>query len=93
MLPKCLIATPATGIQFTLTPNPTQGDCLLEITGDMTTYANCHVTVADAQGREVLRQQVVSPKTVVATDRLAAGVYMVTLITPMGTASQRLVVK
>ena len=87
------IVTAATGIQFTLTPNPTQGDCMMEITGDMATYANCHATVTDAQGREVMRLQILSNNTAIATDRLAAGVYMVTLSTPMGTASQRLVVK
>ncbi len=87
------IVTAATGIQFTLTPNPTQGDCMMEITGDMATYANCHATVTDAQGREVMRLQILSNNTAIATDRLATGVYMVTLSTPMGTASQRLVVK
>ena len=81
------------GIRFTLTPNPTQGNCLLEIMDALPSYADCQVTVADAQGREVIHARLASQKTVIATDRLTAGVYMVSISTPKGTASQRLVVK
>ena len=88
------IDTPTTeGTGFTLTPNPAQGSCLLEMEKELATYEGCRVTVADAQGREVLHCRVMSQTTVLATDRLASSVYMVTLTTPRGTASQRLVVK
>ena len=78
---------------FTLTPNPTQGSCLLETAEDLAADGNCWVTVADAQGREVLRLQVVSQKTIIAFDHFAAGVYMVTLSTSKGSMVKKLVVK
>lgn len=88
------IGTPGSdGLCFALTPNPTQGNCLLVMENDIASYSGCRVTVTDAQGREVLHCRVVSQTTPLATDRLAAGVYLVTLTTPKGTASQRLVVK
>lgn len=88
------IAASRTGdIGFTLTPNPTQGRCLLEMAEGATPWDNCWATMTDAQGREVMRMQVVSQKTVIATDNLASGVYLVTLSTPKGSVSQRLLVK
>jgi len=88
------IVLPGTdGLSFALTPNPTQGSCLLEVSDGLAAYSDCWVTVTDAQGREMLRQQVLSRMTTLATDRLATGVYMVTHSTPRGSASQRLVVK
>ena len=88
------IVLPGTdGLSIALTPNPTQGSCLLEVSDGLAAYSDCWVTVTDAQGREMLRQQVLSRMTTLATDRLATGVYMVTLSTPRGSASQRLVVK
>lgn len=88
------IAASGTGdIGFTLTPNPTQGRCLLEMAEGATPRDNCWATMTDAQGREVMRKQVVSQKTVIATDNLASGMYLVTLSTPKGSVSQRLLVK
>ena len=86
------ITRPGT-IRFTLTPNPTQGNCLLEITDLTPLPAGCRLSVVDAQGREVLHLTIMSRTTAINTAALPAGIYMVTLSTPRGTSTQRLVVQ
>ena len=80
---------------FTLTPNPTTGDCLLETRGGLPSHANCRVSVTDAQGREVLRRELKAGMRTLTLDvsNLPAGTYFVTLTTKEGTSTRKLVVE
>ena len=80
---------------FTLTPNPTTGDCLLETRGGLPSHANCRVSVTDAQGREVLRRELKAGMRTLTLDvsNLPAGTYFVTLTTKEGTSTRKLVME
>ena len=54
----------------------------------------CVVTLRDEQGRELLRQRMEEGTSLtLSTQGLAAGLYFVTLETPQGTSTQKLVVE
>ena len=88
------IATPAETPAFTLSPNPTTG----EVTVVFPPLGEGGIlTVADATGREV-RRQTLLPTTEDTRLRLdlkglPAGAYFVTLITPQGSHTEKLVVE
>ena len=75
---------------FTLTPNPTTGTVRVEM-GDLEGELALH----DAAGHEVLRMTVEKGQKSVELDlaALPKGTYLVTLATPTGTGTQRLVLQ
>lgn len=78
------------GISFTLTPNPAKTTvtlCMQSCTGPAT------ATLINAQGLEVRRLRVSSAETQIPLADLPAGVYLLTLTTPQGSSTQRLVVE
>lgn len=80
------------GAAFRLLPNPASGSVRCVMNG--TTFAGGVLTMADASGREVLREEL-PPQTACHTLTLAAypnGVYFVTLTTAKGTSTQKLVI-
>ena len=87
------IAAPETATAFTLNPNPTNGEVtvVLPVLGE-----GAMLTVADATGREV-RRQTLPPATEASRLRLdlkglPAGAYFVTLVTPQGSHTEKLVI-
>ena len=77
---------------FTLTPNPTTGSVRCIIGEEP--FAGGVLTMVDASGREVLRKEL-PPETTSHTISLAEypkGVYFVTLDTPQGSETQKLVI-
>ena len=92
--------TPSEGIRqaaaevptFTLSPNPTQDK--VTVTLGQAAAPPCMVTLRDEQGRELLRQRMEEGTSLtLSTLGLAAGLYFVTLETPQGTSTQKLVVE
>ena len=78
---------------FTLTPNPTTGNVCCIIGGGA--FAGGVLTMADATGRQVLRKEL-PPETTSHTISLTEypkGVYFVTIDTPQGSETQKLVIK
>ena len=87
------IAAPEATIAFTLSPNPTSGEVtvVLPPLGE-----GAVLTVTDATGREV-RRQTLPPTTEASRLRLdlkglPAGAYFVTLVTPQGSHTEKLVI-
>ena len=78
---------------FTLTPNPTTGSVRC-IRGEGT-FVGGELTMADATGRELLRQEVSAMQADVEIDlsHLPAGTYFVTLATADGSCTKKLVIK
>ena len=87
---------------FTLSPNPTQDK--VTVTLGQAAVPPCVVTLRDEQGRELLRQRVDTypgstshpsqeGTLTLSTQGLAAGLYFVTLESPQGTSTQKLVVE
>lgn len=100
---------PTTGIglptadapSFTLSPNPVRGRDGTGATphGQVTVTLSrdaappCVVTLRDEQGRTLQRHTMEGRTLTLATGRLAAGLYLVTLDTPQGSSTQKLVVE
>ena len=80
---------------FTLTPNPTDGRVVVEVKSEKLKdkSGEATITVCDATGREVLTRKASEPTTLLDLSGFATGVYLVTLTTPAGTGTQRLVVR
>ena len=79
---------------FTLSPNPTHGVFELRIKdfdSPRYNYRNAAVVVLDEAGHEVLRNKVTGP--VMQLNGLPAGAYFVTLVTPQGSHTEKLLVK
>ena len=85
---------------FTLSPNPTQDK--VTVTLGQAAVPPCVVTLRDEQGRELLRQRVDTypgstshpsqeGTLTLSTQGLAAGLYFVTLESPQGTSTQKLI--
>lgn len=74
---------------FTLSPNPAQDVVVV----GCRQYAAAKVSFYDMSGHEVIHAAMSSESTRVDISSLPAGVYYVTLTTPQGTSSQRLVVR
>ena len=86
---------------FTLSPNPARGRDGTGATphGQVTVTLSrdvappCVVTLRDEQGRTLQRHTMEGRTLALATGRLAAGLYLVTLDTPQGSSTQKLVVE
>lgn len=87
------IAPIAAGPAFSLVPNPaTQGRVPTVAVDPSLLAAAPLLTLRDLAGRELLRTTLRQPVTPLPAD-LAAGTYLVTLATPQGTTTHRLVVE
>ena len=76
---------------FSLSPNPTRDE--VTVTVDGVEGLTCWLTLRDEAGRELLHQQGEGGTLTLTTRGLAMGVYFVTIDTPMGTGTQKLVVE
>lgn len=76
-------------VQFSISPNPASKYVVIEC-GQ---YASANVSFYDVSGHEVLSAQLTSPATKVNVASLPAGMYYVTLTSPQGVGSRKLVVK
>jgi hypothetical protein len=76
------------GVEFRMRPNPTRGRVEVEC-GE----PGAEIAVRDVSGREVLRCKATSERTELETERLASGVYFVTVTTERGTGTRKLVIE
>lgn len=74
---------------MTLRPNPATDEVTVDAKGVSEVVT---VTVTDMSGVEVLRREGVRLPLTVGTASLAAGTYVVRVVTPLGTAVQKLAV-
>ena len=89
---------PDSTVTFSLNPNPTMGEVTVEVKGERWKVrgGEMTVTVCDASGREV-RRQTLLPTTEDTRLRLdlkglPAGAYFVTVVTPQGSHTEKLVI-
>ena len=75
---------------FTLTPNPTDGQVSVEVSGGRGTGV---IALCDATGREVLKQKASAPTTLLDLSTLPAGTYFVTVTIGGQSGTRKLVVK
>ena len=75
---------------FTLTPNPTDGKVIVEVSGGRGTGV---IALCDATGREVLKQKASVPTTLLDLSKLPAGTYFVTVTIGGQSGTRKLVVK
>lgn len=75
---------------FTLAPNPADGAVTVTVEG--AGLAAATITVTDLAGKQMLHQAVAGPQFTIPDAQLAPGIYFVTLATPQGTSTQKLVV-
>ena len=76
---------------FTLSPNPARERVTVAVGSAVA--APCVVVLRDEQGRELLRQRLEGREVTLSTRGLPAGVYLVTLESPQGSSTQKLVVE
>ena len=76
---------------FSLSPNPTRDEVSVTVKG--MAGATCRLTLRDEAGRELLHRQMEGGTLTLSTRGLATGVYFVTIDTPQGTGTQKLVVE
>ena len=80
------------GPQFVLTPNPAKDKVAVTLLSSITP-SDCTLTLADASGREILRFAHPDTRLQIDLATLPAGLYLVTLTTPKGSSTQKLVVE
>ena len=81
------------GISMRLLPNPASGSVLCVVDGE--SFAGGVLTVTDAAGRELVRHELAPLTASLRLDlsALPAGTYFVTLATPHGTSTQKLILE
>lgn len=79
------------GIQFTATPNPTDGLISLRIAGELTTGST--ITVLDLSGRELIRRVIIEQTNAPRIDltQLPSGTYLIKLTSGKEVSLQRVV--
>ena len=90
--PVCIPSVTANA-PFTLTPNPAHDYVVLDLKDGVSDPKHCTLTVSDASGREVLSLNIAAPHTRINTRTLPKGMYFVTLTTPKGSSTQKLIVE
>lgn len=80
------------GPQFVITPNPAKDKVVVTLLPP-TNPSDCTLTLADAGGREMLRFARPEAQLQIDLTPLPAGLYLVTLTTPQGSSTQKLVVE
>ena len=86
-----IVPTEGRGAMFALSPNPAKERVTVTVGQDA--EPPCTVVLRDEQGRELLRRRMEGRTLTLSTRGLAAGVYLVTLESPRGSSTQRLVVE
>ena len=91
--PSGIVAAEASGTAFTLIPNPARGMVTATLAASAT--KGTVLKVLDMAGHEVLSQPVASGAENVTLDlsALSAGSYFVTLATPQGSSTQKLILE
>lgn len=77
---------------FALTPNPAGETVTVSLSPLVANPAECRITLHDAAGHELTTLVPEQRQFTLATDKLPAGIYLVTLHSPQGTHTLRLVI-
>lgn len=85
------IEQPEDGTPFSLSPNPTRDE--VTVTADVMAGTVCRLTLRDETGRELLRRKMEGSTLTISTRGLAAGLYFVTLDTPQGSCTKKMIVE
>lgn len=85
------MVSPRGSISFELNPNPARE--VVTVTLGDGVMLPCEVVLRDEQGRDQNRQQMEGRELTLSTRGLAAGLYLVTVESPRGSHTQKLVVE
>lgn len=80
----------AAAMLFSLSPNPAQEE--VTVTVDGVAGSGCWLTLHDETGRELLRHWITDRTLTISIQGLAAGLYFVTIDTPQGSETQKLII-
>ena len=90
-----LVDTSSTGVsvitndKFIISPNPASSSITISNEG----IENAKIVISTVTGIDVLSTKTVSDKTTIDVSSLSAGIYIVSIVTPQGTQSQKLIIK
>jgi hypothetical protein len=79
--------------RFLLYPNPATSSVEVQLTQGVSYRDDCQLAVLDAVGHELVRNRVSGGRCHIDTHKLPSGVYFVTLTTPAGTTTQKLIIQ
>ena len=79
--------------RFLLYPNPATSSVEVQLTQGVSDRDDCQLAVLDAVGHELVRNRVSGGRCHIDTHKLPSGVYFVTLTTPAGTTTQKLIIQ
>lgn len=74
---------------FEISPNPASSSITISNEG----IENAKIVISTVTGIDVLSTKTVSDKTTIDVSSLSAGIYIVSIVTPQGTQSQKLIIK
>ena len=89
--PEGIVPVERGEVAFVLSPNPAKERVTVAVGEDV--GMPCMVVLRDEQGRELLRQRMEGRELTLSTRGLAAGVCLVTVESPRGSSTQKLVVE
>ena len=89
--PEGIVPVERGEVAFALSPNPAKERVTVAIGEDV--VMPCTVVLRDEQGRELLRQRMEGRELTLSTRGLATGVCLVTVESPRGSSTQKLVVE
>ena len=79
--------------RFSLTPNPARGSVVVTVPDPRDVGGGSTLTLSDASGRRLLTLPVTDPQLTLSLASYPAGPYFLTLTTPQGSSTQKLVVE
>ena len=79
--------------RFSLTPNPARGSVVVTVPDPRDVGGGSTLTLSDASGRRLLTLPVTDPQLTLSLAPYPAGPYFLTLTTPQGSSTQKLVVE
>lgn len=77
--------------EFKMYPNPTNGDITIEIPAELL-VDQLHYEIRDLSGRLILRDKITSSSSVIQTDGIASGTYIVTITDGVQKSSQKIAI-
>ena len=80
-------------LRFSLTPNPARGSVVVTVPDPRDVGGGSTLTLSDASGRRLLTLPVTDPQLTLSLAPYPAGPYFLTLTTPQGSSTQKLVVE
>ncbi len=80
-------------LRFTLTPNPASTSVTIAIDDPQNLSRNTILTFADASGRRLLTIPVTESKLVIPLKKYSSGTYFVTISSPQGSHTKKLVIR